>query len=102
MRKNSRNETEEFVKEAAKILFAAEIKRLMAEYGAVRIAETVDEDIAGLDTLVLFSPVFCAPGHVPIVATTVLDNRLCLIAKTAYGSLKNAAHEFGLKKGKGG
>lgn len=90
--------SKEGIKDAAKALFTAEITRLMRKYGAVRIAKLVDASAAGVDTLVLFSPVFQVPGDTPLVATTVLDSRLYNVGIEAYGSIKNAAREFGVKR----
>lgn len=93
-----RKATEEFIKEAGKALFTAEITRLLGEYGAVRLCKLEDDNVDYVDTLVVFSPVFCVPGDVQLPAACVLDSRLYKVGEAAYGSIKEAAREFGRKE----
>lgn len=81
-------------KAAAKALFGAEITRLMAEYGPVRLAKLEPETIDQTETMVIVSPIFCVPGDVQLPAQIILDGRLYRLGEAAYGSMLIAAREF--------
>lgn len=84
--------------EMSRALFGAEITRLMAEYGPVRLARLEVPEVDTGETLVVISPIFCVPGGVQLPAATILESRLFRLGEAAYGSIANAAREFGSKK----